>query len=211
MNGNWYPWSIGSSPSEYVSAWQRIHTMMKQKGLDSTRIQWIWCVNNADVGPYTAENYWVGDAYVDWLGIDGYNFGSSQTWSTWQWPEQVFDNMIQRVRALSSKPVSINEYASTSKRTGAISNVTSKLDWLNRFCNYTNVKQIKMASYFNTDKETDWAIFGGSLGDTLWNGLKTYSSYQVCLQTSDWIPSDSSNIRLITDLQFSGQGERFFS
>jgi beta-mannanase len=67
-------------------------------------------VNNEDYGNYTAEEYWVGDNYVDWVGVDGYNFGESRSSNGWIWPNQVFDNMIPRVRRLSStKPFSINE------------------------------------------------------------------------------------------------------
>lgn len=32
---------------------------------------------NYQDGSYKAEDYWVGDNYTDWLGIDGYNFGAS--------------------------------------------------------------------------------------------------------------------------------------
>ncbi len=31
-----------------------------------------------------------------------------------------------------------------------------------------------MASYFNKDKETDWAIFGGMYGDVVWNKFNVY-------------------------------------
>jgi hypothetical protein len=39
---------------------------------------------------------------------------------------------------------------------------------------YMNNNQIKMASYFNKDKETDWAIFGGMYGDVVWNKFNVY-------------------------------------
>ncbi|CAF4257634.1 unnamed protein product, partial [Rotaria sordida] len=119
MNGNWYPWSMGSTPQDFIETWRHIHDIFTNKSLNSTRLQWIWCVNNADVGSYTAEHYWVGENYIDWMGIDGYNFGRSQSWSSWLSPSQVFDNMIIRLQNLSAtKPICINEYASTSIRTG---------------------------------------------------------------------------------------------
>jgi hypothetical protein len=206
MNGNWYPWSLNSTPTDYILAWQHIHDIISNKSLDSTRLQWIWCVGNVDVGSYTAENYWVGENYIDWIGIDGYNFGTSQTWSTWLWPNQVFDNMIQRLNSLSStKPICINEYATTSIFSSNISNIQSKLNWLNQFCVYIfNNNQIKMVSYFNQDKETDWAIFGGIHGDTIWNNFSVYSSYNNCLQLNYWISSDNTNQRILTDQQFAG-------
>ena len=212
MNGNWYPWSAAtgnSTPQDFISAWRHIHDIFSNKSLDSTLLQWIWCVNNANAGGYTAENYWVGDDYTDWLGIDGYNFGTSQSWSSWLWPNQTYDNMIARIRGLSStKPICINEYGTTSFRTGNISDIQSKLDWLKQFCDYMNNNQIKMASYFNTDKETDWAIFGGIHGDILWHNYSAYTAYKDCLQQSnDWITPNYTNPRLITDEQFAGQGK----
>ncbi|CAF3779384.1 unnamed protein product [Rotaria socialis] len=208
MNGNWYPWSIGSTPQDYVWVWHYIHDLFVNKSLDSTRLQWIWCVNNVDVGSYTAENYWVGEHYVDWMGIDGYNIGTSQSWSSWLNPNQIFDSMIARLQNLSStKPICINEYASTSLVTGNISNITAKYDWLQQFCTYINNKQIIMTSYFNIDKETDWAIFGGVRGDSFFGNHSAYTAYRDCLQSNDWIIINSTNPRLISDEEFSGTGK----
>ena len=47
--------------------------------LHPTRLQWIWSVNSPDVGQYTTEEYSVGENYTHWLGIDGYNWGSSES------------------------------------------------------------------------------------------------------------------------------------
>lgn len=200
---------FGSTPSDYILAWRRVHDLLLNKNLTSTRLQWIWCVNNADAGNYTAENYWVGNNYTDWLGIDGYNFGTSQSWSTWLTPNQVFDNMLGRLRNLSStKPICINEYGSTSIRTGNNSDINAKSVWLNLSCSYINDDQIKMASYFNTDKETDWAIFGGIHGNIIWgSNISAYSAYKDCLQSNDWIIPNNTNARIITDNQFAGQSK----
>ena len=120
--------------------------------------------------------------------------------------------MIGRLRTLSStKPLSINEYGTTSKRVGNISDIPSKIDWLNQFCNYMTDQQIIMASCFNEDKETDWANFGGIRGDILWNNFSGYSAYRNCLQSSEWIVPDSTNPRIITDLQFAGQGKLLYA
>lgn len=206
MNGNWYPWSSGSTPQQFVAAWIHVHGIFSSKGLNSTSVQWIWCVNNVDVGSHRAEDYWVGENYADWLGIDGYNFGTSQSWGSWLSPSQVFDNMIQRLKTISSsKPICINEYASTSAFVNNISNIATKNNWLTDFCIYMDTQSIKMASYFNTDKETDWAIFRGSFGNSVWNNLTAYTAYKDCFNTSFWIVSNSTNTRILTNEQFSGK------
>ena len=157
MNGNWYPWSTAmghSTPQDFISVWHHIHAIFSNKSLDSTRLQWIWCVNNADAGGYHAENYWVGNDYTDWQGIDGYNFGISQSGNVWTWPNQTYDRILTHERSLSStKPICINEYGTTNLPTGNISDIPSKLDWLTQFCDFINNKNIKMASYFNTKGE----------------------------------------------------------
>jgi beta-mannanase len=80
MKGDWYSWALNSNPNDNILSWHHIYDKISNKSLDSTRLQWVWYVNNADVSNYTAENYWVGDNYVDWLGIDGYNFSQSENW-----------------------------------------------------------------------------------------------------------------------------------
>lgn len=205
MNGNWYPWSLDSTPDEYVQAWHHIHDIFTNKSIDSTRLQWIWSVNYQD-GSYKAEDYWVGDNYTDWLGIDGYNLGASQGWSHWSSPDQVFDDMLGRLRKLSStKPLSINEYGTSSIIMLNISSVIMKTEWLNQFYNYIDTQQIKMATYFNIDEETDWAIFGGIRGDETWNNFSVYTTYKNNLQSYEWIEPNATNPRLITDEQFAGR------
>lgn len=208
MNGNWYPWSEGSTPDEYVLAWRHVHDIVSSKDLDSTRLQWVWSVCNEDSTKYTVEEYWVGENYTDWLGIDGYNLGVGHTWSKWVWPEEVFTNITVRLRRLSAtKPISINEYGTTSIHTPNATDIQSKTEWLNRMCDYlTNSTDIKIASYFNIDEKTDdYSIFGGTHGDIVWNNFNGYSAYRNCVLSDQWIESDITNPRLITDEQFAGR------
>ena len=61
------------------------------------------------------EAFWPGEAYVDWVAVDGYNWGASRTWSTWRSPESTLGPMVARLRALApAKPVAVTETASTS-------------------------------------------------------------------------------------------------
>ena len=114
--------------------------------------------------------------------------------------------MLGRIRQLSStKPLAFPEYGTTSIYSGGVPNIQYKTEWLNQFCIYMNNNQIKFASYFNIEKETDWAVFGGSHGDTVWNNINVYTAYKNCLQSNDWIYPNSTNPRLITDDQFAGR------
>jgi mannan endo-1,4-beta-mannosidase len=198
MNGDWYQWgaSMGNNhPSDFVNMWIRIHGIFAAKGLGPSHIQWVWAPNHIDCldwgcpSGYPAEDYYPGSTYVDWIGIDGYNWGTSQSWSTWQTPNQVYDNMLNRLRALdSTKPIVFAEFASTSSG-------GNKGIWITDVFNYVSANDIRMVTWFNEDKETDWAVHGGS---TVWN------EYKVAVSGSAFISSDSSNPRLLTNAQFAG-------
>ncbi len=54
-------------------------------------------------------------------------------------------------------------------------------------------------------KTNDWAIFGGAYGDVVWNNFNAYSAYRNCLQSNEWIETNITNPRLITDEQFAGR------
>jgi hypothetical protein len=118
MNGNWYPWDgshNGNDPSLYVAAWRHVHDLFVAAG--ATNAVWVWCPNNGDV-PATSWNHWAsyypGDAYTDWVGIDGYNWGTSQPWSHWASFAAVFGSGTTGVYAdyAAAKPIMIVETAS---------------------------------------------------------------------------------------------------
>jgi hypothetical protein len=94
MNGNWYPWDGShnganlAATDRYKQAWRRIVDLFRAEGADN--VSWVWCPNYASIpntrdnGPDAAWNHWAnyypGDAYVDWVGIDAYNAGYWLSW-----------------------------------------------------------------------------------------------------------------------------------
>jgi hypothetical protein len=206
MNGDWYPWgsTLGNnSPADYVAMWRHVKAIFASKGITSTHLQWMWCVNHDDVGTGVAEQFFPGNDHVDWVAIDGYNWGTSQTWSSWKSPANTYDPMITRLRAISSKPLAITEFASTSSGNG----VSGKSQWISDAFSYFVSKNVKMVVWFNEDKETDWGVFGGVNGDGTFKygrtSYKTYASYKSAVNAHTIAP-DKSNPRLLTDAQFAG-------
>ncbi len=211
MNGNWYPWSAAvgnNSPADYVRMWQRVKGIFTAKGMESTRLQWVWSVNNTDSVSFTAEAYYPGNAYVDWVAIDGYNWGTSQPWSSWQAPAAVYGNMLGRLRAISTKPVAITELASSTALGGGMS-VAAKAQWITDVYAYVQANGVRMVAWFNADKETDWAMFGGSNGSGVYKAgsttYKIYAAYKSAVGSKSVVGAYLSNARLLTDAQFAGQ------
>ncbi len=81
MNGNWFPWSEGvngNQSGEFVTAWRHVHDIFTAVG--ASNVTWVWCPN-VDPGNKLANSIasdYPGDEYVDWTGLDGYNWGPSQ-------------------------------------------------------------------------------------------------------------------------------------
>ena len=208
MNGNWYPWSAatgGNSPASYVAMWRRVVTLFDELNLGAWHLQWIWCVNNDDVGAYPAESFYPGDGYVDWVAIDGYNWGRSETWSSWESPAELYDGMLTRIRAVTTKPVALTEFASTTSG----GSVAQKSQWITDLFSYVSARNIQLVSWFNEDKETDWAFFGGAAGDSQIKVGRTtyraYTAYRSAVASPDLIGAQTSNPRLLTDAEFSGR------
>jgi mannan endo-1,4-beta-mannosidase len=211
-NGDWYPWGAAAganSPADYVAMWRRIHGLVAATGVGPTQLQWVWAANAEDVGGHAAEAFYPGHAYVDWVAVDGYNWGASQAWSSWRSPGEVLGPMVGRLRALAPlKPLAVTETASTSSTTQGPS-LAAKSAWATELFQWLPANGVRMVVWFNEDKETDWAVFGGSAGDgTFRSGRTTYrtlAAYRAGAASPAYAGGDPTNPRRITDDQFAGR------
>jgi hypothetical protein len=189
-NGNWYPWAPAGgdgTPTEYIDMWQYVRSHVEERIRKRYRPAWMWAVNGADVGPFTMEELYPGDEYVDWMGIDSYNWGVSQEWSSWQSPEELFSEPVERLHGISDAPLGVSEFASSSL-TEAGTDVDRKSAWIQEAFPTLEELGVDMTVWFNEDKETDWAIFGGKHGSerTIVGGqrYKTYPAYSKMAKSS---------------------------
>lgn len=152
MNGNWYPW--GNRPEEYISAYRKIVETFRNSGV--TNVRFMWSINGDNV-PYEpigqSSKYYPGDGYVDMVGLDGYNFGTSRQGSTWKSFSQIFLPSYSFVsRTYPNKPIIISETASTEFG-------GNKTEWVEgMFSALVNMPKIEEIIWFNLLKETDWRI-----------------------------------------------------
>lgn len=165
-NGDWYPWAPAAADvpaTTYVRAWRRIHRIVTDALPDDAAVSWVWAVNHVDAGDVRAEALFPGDDVVDWAGVDGFNWGTSQPWSEWRSPEEVFDPMLVRIAECTTRPLCVPEFGCGSERTDG-SDPDAKSAWLSAAFELFGDRDVRLASYFGTDKETDWAVFGGERG-----------------------------------------------
>jgi Glycosyl hydrolase family 26/Bacterial Ig domain len=74
FNGTWMVYS--GCGSKFISAWRRTVSLVRGQG--ATNAVWIW---NPGEGHRTcAFDSYPGDAWVDWVAVDGYNFARPDSW-----------------------------------------------------------------------------------------------------------------------------------
>jgi len=158
MNGNWSPWGDGvngNTPADYIAAYRHVYDLFARVGADN--VTWVWTPNVTSPGENPISDFYPGDAYVDWVGMDGYNWGTTQSWgSTWQTPSQVFGPTLTELQQLTTRPIIIDETASAEQG-------GNKAQWIKQFFSLLAAnKAIKAFVWFNFNKETDWCIESSS-------------------------------------------------
>jgi len=155
MNGNWYPWSPGvngNTRAEYAQAWRYVARIFKQER--AANVRWVWSPNVACGGCSPFADLYPGDAVVDWVGLDGYNWGASQSWSRWQEFEPLFRASYDALAALTTRPMMVAE-------TGASELGGDKATWIRQALLSdipARFPRVQAVVWFHENKETDWRI-----------------------------------------------------
>ena len=113
MNGSWYPWGIGrhgNTPADFRDAWRHIVGVAREAGADN--IRWVWCPNTLLDNGVTFESLYPGDAWVDWMCVDGYNWGDTRASSPWHSLRDVLSRSVASLSTLSAKPIMVGETGS---------------------------------------------------------------------------------------------------
>ncbi len=138
MNLNEEAWGYevnNNTALKFRTAWQHIHDLFVS--VSTTNVKFAITYNNVsipDVAGNEMSDYYPGDTYVDYVGIDGFNFADP-----WQTFAQIFDTTIAQVSKFN-KPIYILSMASeagaqkaswiTDGLGGTIKNYTNVLGWI---------------------------------------------------------------------------------
>jgi hypothetical protein len=153
MNGSWFPWGAGvngNQPRDFVLAWRHVHRIFEEEGADN--VTWVWC-------PFVGtglKRFYPGDRYVDWTGLDGYNWGPESPLALpWQTFDQLFAASYRRVaRIAPGKPTMVGEVASTGTDEAKAGWIREMFHALRR--GYSKVHALVW--FDKVDRETDWPI-----------------------------------------------------
>jgi hypothetical protein len=160
----------GETPATFVAAWRHIVTVFRDAG--ATNVRWVWSPNTDCAGrcPFTA--YFPGDSYVDWLGLDGYNFASTHN-AAWVSLHYVFASSYATITSLSSKPLMLAEVASAPSP-------GDKARWIRRGFRQTipqEFPRVRAAVWFDSDKEADWRVNSSAASLKAWRHVVASERY----------------------------------
>lgn len=148
MNGEWSPWSgvrEGNSQAQVIAAWRHVH----KRFAGIPNVKFAWNVNNGSQ-PDTPQNaiarYYPGDAYVDYVAVNGFNDGNP--WQSWS---DVFDDALRQLR-IYHKPIYILSMASAQG--------SMKAEWITDALTVQIPQHPEIAGWiwFHANKEANWLV-----------------------------------------------------
>jgi len=177
MNGDWndYRWQgvangrDGSAPAKYAQAWRRMVGIFRAQG--AANVRWVFNPNAGNPLTWRATgashwnwyaNYYPGDAYVDYVGMHGFNAPRvfNAPWASF---DVLFDGdgadrmLSDLIARFPGKPVIIGEFASDEGSGDA------KAEWIRAaFRRLRSHAAVAGAVWFNMTKETTWRVDSSS-------------------------------------------------
>jgi Glycosyl hydrolase family 26 len=155
MNGNWYPWGAGldgNTPHAYKVAWRRVVRIFRRNGADN--VKWVWTPYTNQFGGVPFERFYPGDRWVDWVGLDGFNWGyGGRSYSF----RQLFGSSYGVLARISQRPMMIAEVGTTDR---------GKTRWISQALRrqLPRLRRIKALVWFNDGDNGVDLRFNGSQG-----------------------------------------------
>ncbi|MFZ5775899.1 MAG: glycoside hydrolase family 26 protein [Thermodesulfobacteriota bacterium] len=174
MNTARYHWGTSrqeygpASPAAYVAMFRHVVRVFRREGAHN--VLWAFCPNAESIphplydkgaGWNRAAAYFPGRGYVDVLGMDGYNWGTTRCQAThgwksrWQSFAEIFSPLRDELTALAPDlPIVVFETASATEG-------GDKAAWLAQARQQAQLWGLAGISWFQVNKENDWRLQQG--------------------------------------------------
>ncbi|MDY6903477.1 MAG: glycosyl hydrolase [Thermodesulfobacteriota bacterium] len=153
------------SPAAYTRLFQYVVNKVKAHGAGN--VLWVFCPNAESVPDTSADaethwnriaSYYPGPDYVDVVGMDGYNWGTSRTqsvhgWvSRWQSFQVIFQAAYHELRAIApEKPLFVFE-------TGSVTAGGDRAQWVADMFDTLGTWKVHGVCWFQAEKENPWHL-----------------------------------------------------
>jgi hypothetical protein len=143
-------------PERYRDMYCYVHDIFATEGV--TNVTWVWVVNHESfpddgVHPWNQlTSYYPGDAYVDVISVDGYNWGRDEL-GGWRAFDEVFSETLTTLsNTYPTKPLILGEFASAEGTTPI-----SKANWItNAYSHITSTwPSVKAVVWYNSAEGGD--------------------------------------------------------
>lgn len=154
MNGTWHAWGRdvnGNEPEDFIAAWRHVVGIFRDEG--ATNVVWVWSPNIDYMARYPFTDLYPGDEWVDWVALDGYNWGAHNGIG-WRSFAELFGPSYDILTGLTDKPVMIAEMASNED--GGEKGAWIRQGFLHDLPE--RMPRVEAVIWFNRDKETDWRV-----------------------------------------------------
>ncbi|MFJ1648871.1 glycoside hydrolase family 26 protein [Streptomyces sp. NPDC088258] len=98
-------------PEEFVAAYRHVHDRFAKLGVDN--VVWVWTVSGYAGNADLMKALYPGDAYVDWIGVDQYNYFRCQRSARWldfgSSQRPAYDWMREHIS--DEKPLMLSEFS----------------------------------------------------------------------------------------------------
>jgi uncharacterized protein YfaP (DUF2135 family) len=137
------------SPTDYIAAWRHIHAIFAERG--ATNAVWVWCPNASAFASGEAPQWYPGDAYVDWVCGDGYNWAPGRAGDDWRPLAQIF-RAFHAWGMAQGKPMMIGETGVQERDPG------EKPAWFAQALAQlqTDLPGVAAVVYFDSDNPYPW-------------------------------------------------------
>ncbi len=140
------------SEAEFVAAWQHVHDLFAEQGV--TNVSWAWIMTRTPFAGDAsfADRMYPGDEYVDWVGLDPYNFfHGGKTWRDLDELMVGFTNWVD-TRGVD-KPWMLGEWGSVEDP----NNPGRKGQWYDNAANYIESEpRLKATVHFESTPKYNW-------------------------------------------------------
>lgn len=148
MNGNytlWCDWFYSKDSELYIEAYRHIYRIVKQEKADN--VLFVWNPHDRSYPNFkwnSPELYYPGAQFVDWVGLTGYNGGTSYPNDTWRSFNYIYRSLYNEyLLKYPGKPFMITEFA--CNEAGG-----DKKAWINECMNsLKNYPNIRIAVWFD--------------------------------------------------------------
>lgn len=219
MNGEWVPWS--GDPQLYIEKFRMVHDVMEEY---APNVVMVWCPGDAPVETNEGiriEDYYPGDAYVDWVAvnfyIDYYNSGIvTETSNHLKNPlahlDYIYDMYADR------KPIMVGE---TGFSHYDIPSKVELTDWaianMEKFYLQLPIKypRVKAVNYFSVDQAAPHNVNGSKWSNYLLSDKPEIQETYKEIMASDYYLGEmgmslDETFAQITQYDFKDQSEIFF-